>query len=145
MKLVDTNVLLYAVHEEAERHVEARGWLDATLSSRETVLLPWVSLLGFIRISTHPSIYARPQSASEAFEIVNDWLALSVVLTGDPDQRHAGRMRDLLVSTGTGGNLVSDAHLAALAMQYDATVISYDNDFRRFPGVRWQRPTAPAN
>jgi len=62
------------------------------------------------------------------------------VITGEPDLRHASRVRDLLVATGTGGNLVTDAHLGAMALQYDATVVSYDNDFGRFPGVRWERP-----
>jgi uncharacterized protein len=145
VKLVDTNVLLYAVHEEARFHSEALAWLDGTLSSGEGVLMPWVSLLGFVRISTGPGIYPNPQSADEAFDIVDAWLALPNVLTGDPDRRHTRRMRDLLAATGTGGNLVSDAHLGALALQYDATVVSYDNDFSRFPGVRWERPTAPGN
>jgi uncharacterized protein len=140
VKLVDSNVLLYAVHEEARFHSGALAWLDRTLSSGEAVLLPWISLLGFVRISTRPGIYPSPQSADEAFDIVDAWLALPNVLTGDPDGRHTHRVRDLVVATGTGGNLVNDAHLAALALQYDAIVISYDNDFSRFPGVRWQRP-----
>lgn len=142
MKLVDTNVLLYAVHEQARFHAEALTWLDGTLSSGEGVLLPWVSLLGFVRISTSPGIYPEPQSADEAFDIVDDWLAVPSVITGVPDPQQARRVRKLLAATGTGGNLVTDAHLAALALQYDATVISYDNDFSRFPGVRWQRPSA---
>jgi uncharacterized protein len=143
VKLVDTNVLLYAVHEEARFHDEALRWLDATLSSGEGVVLPWVSLLSFVRITTRNGIYAQPQSAEEAFEIVDAWLAVPSVVNGEPDGSHARRTRELLVATGTGGNLVTDAHLAALALQYDATVISYDNDFGRFPGVRWERPTAP--
>lgn len=142
MKLVDTNVLLYAVHEEARFHAEALTWLDATLSSGEGVVLPWISLLGFVRISTRQGIYPQPQSAEEAFEIVDAWIAVPSVVTGEPDGSHARRVRDLLVATGTGGNLVTDAHLGALALQYDATVVSYDNDFGRFAGVRWERPGA---
>lgn len=141
MKLVDTNVLLYAVHEEARFHSEARTWLDATLSSGEGVVLPWVSLLGFVRLSTKAGIYPHPQSAEEAFEVVDAWLTVPSVVTGEPDESHARRIRDLLVATSVGGNLVTDAHLAALALQYDATVVSYDNDFSRFPGVRWERPS----
>ena len=143
MKLVDTNVLLYAVHEEARFHLDALAWLDGTLSSAEGVVLPWVSLLGFIRISTRHGIYPQPQSAAEAFDIVDAWLGVPSVITGVPDQWHARRVRELLAATGTGGNLVTDAHLGALALQYDATVISYDNDFSRFPGVRWERPQVP--
>jgi toxin-antitoxin system PIN domain toxin len=140
VKLVDTNVLLYAVHEEARFHVDALSWLDGTLSSAEGVVLPWVSLLGFVRISTRHGIYPQPLSADEAFDIVDAWLAVPSVITGVPDQWHARRVREFLAATGTGGNLVTDAHLAALALQYDATVVSYDNDFSRFPGVRWERP-----
>jgi toxin-antitoxin system PIN domain toxin len=140
VRLVDTNLLLYAVHEEARFHTEALMWLDRTLSSGEAVVMPWISLLGFVRISTRPGIYSHPQSAEEAFEIVDAWLGVPSVITGEPDRWHARRVRDLLVATGTGGNLVTDAHLAALALQYDATVVSYDNDFSRFPGVRWERP-----
>ena len=144
MKLVDTNVLLYAVHEEAAFHDEALRWLDGTLSSGESVVLPWVSLLGFVRLSTRHGIYPQPQTADQAFDIVERWLAVPSVLTGEPDRRHAQRVRNLLAATGTGGNLVTDAHLGALALQYDATVISYDNDFDRFPGVRWERPSPSA-
>ena len=140
MKLVDTNVLLYAVHEEARFHAESLGWLDATLSSGEGVVLPWVTLLGFVRISTRPGIYAQPQSAQEAFDIVDAWLAVPSVITGEPDLRHASRSSRPAGRHRTGGNLVTDAHLGALALQYDATVVSYDNDFGRFPGVRWERP-----
>lgn len=140
MKLVDANVLLYAVHDEAEHHGEAVHWLDAVLSSAETVILPWVSLLGFLRISTHPAAYERPQAVAEAFEVIDAWLGRPTVVTGEADRGHPRRLHDLLAATGRGGNLVNDAHLAALALQYDATVVTYDNDFGRFPGVRWQRP-----
>ena len=110
------------------------------MSSGEAVILPWVSLLAFVRISTHPSIYPRPQSVDTAHDVVDAWLGVPSVLNGEPDRHHSRRMRELLAATGTGGNLVNDAHLGALALQYRATVVSYDNDFARFPGVRWQRP-----
>jgi toxin-antitoxin system PIN domain toxin len=141
MNLVDSNVLLYAVHEEATHHQASRGWLEPALSAAEPLLLPWLSLLSYLRITTHASIYPLPQSAEDACASVDSWLARPNVLTGDPDSRHLSRVSDLLRVTGVGGNLVNDAHLAALALQYDATVVSYDNDFSRFPGVRWERPT----
>lgn len=140
MKLVDVNVLLYAVHEEAVLHRPARSWLDFTLSSSETVLMPWISLLAFIRLSTHPSAYSEPLSVAQAAENVEDWLGVPNVRIPEPDGAHLPRVRSLLEATGTGGNLVNDAHLAALALQYGATVASYDNDFGRFPNVRWERP-----
>jgi toxin-antitoxin system PIN domain toxin len=140
MKLVDANVLLYAVHEEAEHHPVALTWLDRSLSGNETVLLPWMCLIAFIRLSTHPAVYERPQTVADSLEIVEAWLGLSNVVTDQPDGHHARRIGDVLQAAGGRGNLVNDAHLAALAMQYDATVISYDEDFSRFPGVRWERP-----
>ena len=140
MMIVDANVLLYAVHEEAEHHESALAWLDRTLSSTDTVLLPWTCLLAFVRLSTHASVYERPQSVDDALDNVEAWLDLSTVITDQPDVHHGRRMRDLLVTADGRGNLVNDAHLAALAMQYDATVVSYDNDFARFPGVRRERP-----
>ncbi len=140
MKLVDSNILLYAVHEEAVHHPVARRWLDRTLSSNETVLMPWISLIAFLRISTRPDIYPDPLPIEAAIANVEAWLEVPSVITGEPDTRHAQRLGVLLRATGVGGNLVNDAHLAALALQYDATVVSYDNDFNRFPGVRWQQP-----
>ena len=140
MRLVDTNVLLYAVHVEAEHHAVALNWLDRSLSDNETVLLPWMCLIAFIRLSTHPSVYERPQSVAESLEIVEAWLGLPNVVTDQPDDHHAHRIGDILEVVGGRGNLVNGAHLAALASQYDATVISYDNDFSRFPGIRWERP-----
>ncbi len=140
MKLVDSNILLYAVHEEAVHHLSASRWLDRTLSSAETVLMPWISLLAFLRISTHPGIYSEPLPVEAALANAEAWLEVPTVIAGEPDGRHAPRMGELLRATGVGGNLVNDAHLAALALQYDATVVSYDNDFSRFPGVRWQQP-----
>ena len=140
MKLVDANVLLYAVHAEARHHTTAVAWLDRALSSVEGVVLPWISLVAFLRISTHPAIYPSPLSVDEAFDYVSGWQSSPVVLTVEPDRQHARRMRELLAETGSAGNLVNDAHVAALALQYDATVVTYDNDFSRFPGVRWERP-----
>ena len=143
MNLVDANVLIYAVDVQAEQHEPARSWLDRALSSTRPVLLPWVCLISFVRIITHRSIYPEPLPVATAMDRVDDWLSASPVVPDEPDRWHAGRLRQLLSATGSGGNLASDAHLAALALQYDATVVSYDNDFSRFPGVRWERPELP--
>lgn len=141
MKLVDANVLLYAVDASAEHHFAARRWLDATLSSSESVALPWLSLLAFLRLSTHPSIYPHPLTIDQALNVVEAWTALPNVVSAEPDRRHSRRLRELLDATGRAGNLVNDAHLAALALQYGAEVGTFDNDFGRFPGVRWIRPS----
>lgn len=142
MRLVDANVLLYAVDEDAERHRESKAWLDRALGRTETILLPWVSLLAFLRISTHPSVYESPLTIDQAAGVVDAWLARPMVVTPEPDARHAQRLRELLDGIGRGGNLVNDAHLAALAVQHNAVVMTFDNDFGRFAGVRWERPSA---
>jgi toxin-antitoxin system PIN domain toxin len=102
--------------------------------------MPWLSLASFMRVSTHPDIYPRPLPIEDALENVDAWLGVPSVITGDPDRHHSRRMRELLSYSGIGGNLVNDAHLAALALQYGATVVTYDHDFALFPSVRWERP-----
>jgi toxin-antitoxin system PIN domain toxin len=140
MKLVDANVLLYAVDKGAEHHSAAKAWLDRTLSGNETVLFPWVSLLAFLRLSTHPSVYEHPLTSEQALDVVDAWTGAAPAITPEPDSQHAARMRELLKATGRGGNLVNDAHLAAIALQYGAAVVTFDSDFARFPGVSREAP-----
>jgi toxin-antitoxin system PIN domain toxin len=141
--LVDANVLLYADNEAARDHDLALEWLEDALGRSETLLIPWVSLLAFLRISTHSGIQDRPHTVASAMRFLRAVTDSPRVIAGAPDGRHWERVETLLEATGVGGNLVNDAHLAALAVQYDATVVSFDNDFTRFPEVRWERPAAP--
>jgi toxin-antitoxin system PIN domain toxin len=143
VNLVDANVLLYADNEVAAHHRESRSWLTGALSGVESLLVPWLSVVAYLRVSTLPQIHHYPQSVEGALRFVRTVLDAPCVITGEPDHRHLDRVAALLSATGVGGNLVNDAHLAALALQYQATVVSYDNDFSRFPGVRWERPTPP--
>lgn len=140
MKIVDANVLLYAVDVSAEHHADAKAWLDDALSGTESVVLPWICLLAFVRISTHPSIYPSPLRPAQAFDVIEAWLGRPNVLLGEAGFRHAGLLREMVLATGTGGNLVNDAHLAALAVENGAAVVTFDGDFARFPGVEWMRP-----
>ncbi|OMH23110.1 hypothetical protein BKD30_14735 [Tersicoccus phoenicis] len=140
MKLVDANVLLYSVHENAQHHTSSKAWLDDALSGTETVLIPWVSVLAFLRLSTHPSVFERPLDIGTALTVIDGWYGRPNVLVPEADARHVARMRELLGPTGSGGNLVNDAYLAALALQFNATVVTSDNDFGRFGGVRWEMP-----
>lgn len=143
MKLVDANVLLYATDRNAAKHAAAKAWLDAAMNDPETLLIPWVSLLAYIRLTTHPRVFEHPLTTSRALEVVEGWLAQPNVVTPEPDARHPQRMRELLDAVGgQGGNLVNDAHLAALALQYNAVVVTFDADFGRFPGVRCERPSS---
>jgi toxin-antitoxin system PIN domain toxin len=142
VKLPDLNLLLYAVDAEAEAHVPARAWLEETLSGTESVGFAWTVLLGFTRISTNPAIYEQPLRIEEALDFVDRWLVQPVAMIVEPTDRHAAILRDLLEPLGTGGNLVSDAHLAALAIEHGAELCSRDNDFARFAGLRWVDPLA---
>lgn len=140
MKLVDTNVLLYAVNTDARHHERSRHWLDTALSGEVTVAFAWIALIGFVRLSTKAGMFPTPLTTTQAFSRVDAWLQnpASVVVQPTPD--HARIVRSLLESTGTGGNLVNDAHLAALALEHRCEVVSFDNDFDRFEGVRWESP-----
>jgi toxin-antitoxin system PIN domain toxin len=141
VKVVDANVLLYAVNEQAPQHVQARSWLDRTLSGGEAVGFAWVVILAFLRLSTNPSLFARPLALDEAVGVIEAWLAQPPAVVVQPTPRHLTLMHGLLEPVGTAANLVNDAHLAALALEHGAEVSSFDGDFARFAGVRWQRPS----
>jgi toxin-antitoxin system PIN domain toxin len=140
VNLVDANVLLYAVDEDAPLHSAAISWLDPALAGREAVGFAWIVLLAFVRLSTHPALFPNPLAADQAFDVVESWLAQPASIVLDPTVRHLGVLRGLLTQLGTAANLVSDAHLAALAVEHGAEIVSFDADFGRFPGVRWRRP-----
>jgi toxin-antitoxin system PIN domain toxin len=140
VNLVDANVLLYAVNVDASDHRAARAWLEDALSGGGSVLFPWVSLLAFMRVLTHPRIHPNPASWTQARGFVDEWLASPNAWVPHPDERHLERLTSLLAPLGRGGNIINDAHLAALALQYDATVITFDADFARFPGVATRNP-----
>lgn len=140
MKLVDTNVLLYAVDRGSPRHESARRWLDDALAGQEVIGLPWVALLGLLRISTDPRVYARALDVGQASLVVERWLSSAVVMTPEPTSRHLSLLHGLLAGPTVGGReaarLTTDAHLAALALEYGATLVTFDGDFRRWGGPR---------
>jgi len=140
MILVDVNILIYAVNSDSPLHQRAKAWLESTLSGSDTVGLSWTVLLAFLRLTTRSGIFERPLSVDTAFDIVAAWLSQPSVVTIDPAAQHLRVMRDLLLPLGTGGNLTSDAHLAALAIAHGAELCSSDNDFARFPRLRWRNP-----
>lgn len=133
MLIVDTNVLVYATNTSAQHHEASRSWLLEELRvGTEVVGMPWVSLLGFIRISTHPQILENPLTAEQAMAVVNTWLSHPRVVTPEPTARHGALLAGLLAESGTGANLTNDAHLAALALELNATMVTFDRDFGRF-------------
>lgn len=140
MKLLDLNLLLYAVNRDSRQHRKAKAWLDNVMSGEEPVAFPWIVLLGFLRISTNRRILSRPLSLSKALEIVSGWLAQPTARTLSPQEEHWRILSSLLADTGTAGNLTTDAHLAALAIEHGCELCSTDNDFARFPKLRWTNP-----
>jgi toxin-antitoxin system PIN domain toxin len=115
-------------------------WWNGALSGAETVGLAWSVLLGFVRLTTSPLVVQLPISVDVALDYLERWLARDVTTIVEPTTRHVAVLRDLLADTGTGGNLVSDAHLAALAIEHGAELCSADRDFGRFRGLRWTNP-----
>jgi uncharacterized protein len=140
--LVDANVLLHAVNQAAREHELAHDWLMRALRGPESVGFAWTVSLAFLRLSTHPAVFPRPLDADQAGTLLEQWLASPQAIAVEPTRRHLPVLRGLLDATGTAGNLVTDAHLAALALEHHATVISFDRDFGRFDGVRWALPSA---
>jgi uncharacterized protein len=140
VKLPDVNLFLYAYDERAPRYEPAKRWVEEALSGSETVAFAWVTLLGFVRLTTSSYAGGLHWSAGQALDIVDSWLAQPVATVVHPTHRHAAVLRDLLTPLGAGGNLTSDAHLAALAIEHGATLCSCDNDFARFAGLRWVDP-----
>jgi uncharacterized protein len=140
VKLPDVNLLLYGIDEDSPRHQAARAWVETLFGGTETVALAWAVMLAFVRLTTKPQVMARPFTVEDALDIVEGWLARSNVVVVHPTDRHARILRELLAPLGTGGNLTTDAHLAALSIEHGAELCSSDADFSRFPGVRWQDP-----
>ncbi|KZS52767.1 ribonuclease [Mycobacterium kansasii] len=142
MKIVDANVLLYAVNTSSEYHKPSLRWLDAALSGADSIGFAWVPLLAFVRLATKDGLFPHPMSPQDAIGQVADWLTAPSAVLVNPTARHADLLTRMLAQVGTGGNLVNDAHLAALAVEHRASIVSYDSDFGRFDGVRWEHPSA---
>lgn len=140
MQLADANVLLYAVNEQSREHARTREWLEEALNGREAVAFAWTVTLAFLRLSTHPSVFANPLTAAQAAGVVEQWLDSPAAVVVEPTRRHLPLLRGLLRQSGTGGNLINDAHLAALALEHGATVVSFDRDFARFEGLAHRLP-----
>ena len=136
MRLPDTNVLLQAVNLDSSHHQPARDWLTTALSASEPVGFAWLALLGFVRISTKASIFSRPLTSGEALDRVDEWLERPQATILHPGERHAKLLRELVTAAGAAGDLTSDAHLAAIAIERGATLATFDTDFYRFAGLR---------
>lgn len=137
MKTPDVNVLLYAINADAPQQAVAARWLERAYADPGGIGYAWIALLGFLRIATRPGIFTRPLTLDEALGQVDAWLNHSRARVIHPTSRHAAVLARLLIGAGRGGDLVTDAHLAAVAIEHDAELVSFDRDFGRFPGLRF--------
>ena len=141
MIVPDVNLLVYAYNDgDHQRHTAARRWWSELVNGTEPVSLPWVVVTGFIRVTTHPGVMAYPLTTEQAVGYVRDWLRCGHIEPLNPGPEHLALLQQNLAAAGAGANLVPDAHIAALAIEYDAEVHSNDTDFARFPGLRWRNP-----
>lgn len=143
MILPDVNVLVHAHNADSPAHDRARAWWDQCLAGSEGVGLAWATLLGFVRITTHRKIMARPLPVKGVMQRIEQWLDLPHVHVPQPSDRHFSLLRQALERLGTAGNLTTDAHLATLAIERGYVLYSTDADFARFPGLRWVNPCVP--
>jgi toxin-antitoxin system PIN domain toxin len=142
MKIVDINLLIYAINRDTPHHRAAKEWLEKAMSGSEPVGFAWIVILGFLRIVTSARIMPNPLPPETALELMEEWLAHPNARIVLPTQRHWTILKELLLPLGTAANLTSDAHLAALAIEHGAYLYSTDNDFSRFSKLRWASPLA---
>jgi toxin-antitoxin system PIN domain toxin len=142
MILPDVNTLLYAVNSSSDQHAIALRALQQGFDDPRGVAFAWTALLAFLRLATRRGIFPRPLPIEDALRVIEHWLQHPQAQVVHPGERHAEMLGRLLKSAGTAGNLTTDAHLAALAIEHGATVLSFDRDFARFEGVQWMLPSA---
>ena len=140
MIVPDVNLLIYAYSDGTPFHDAARYWWEGLVNGTEQVGLAWVVIIGFVRLMTHPRLMAPPIKPTQAIAYIREWLQYDHITTIAPGEQHFTLLRQNLDAAGAGGDLVPDAHIAALAMEYGAEVHSNDTDFGRFPGLQWRNP-----
>ncbi len=142
--MLDANVLLYAYDSSAPQHAVCRLWLDAAFNAEESIALPWQTLLAFVRIVTNPRAVRRPLSGPDACAIVSSWLERPNVAIIGAGERFWEIFQIQVREAQVSGPLVTDAALAALALEQGATLCSTDRDFRRFVGLKLLDPSQSA-
>jgi toxin-antitoxin system PIN domain toxin len=142
MIVPDINLLVYAHNARTPRHAAAKAWWEGLLNGTVPVGIPWITISGFIRLTTHPSVLAEPMEVGRSVAYVRAWLAQPPVRILQPGPKFERLFLGYLLETGTAGNLTTDAQLAALAVEHQAELHSNDSDFTRFPGLRWSNPLA---
>jgi len=141
--LVDANILLFAVDSSSVFHARAHRWLTDQLNGPRRVAFPWLSLSAFVRISTHSRASANPLTPAQAWQHVEDWLSCDTAWIPNPTEQHSRVFGGLITKYELRGNLVTDGHLATLAIEHGLTLYSADTDFARFTEITWVDPLAP--
>lgn len=141
--IVDANLLIYARNSADPHHAPAKAWLEAALNGEARVGLPWQSLTAFLRIATNPRIFAEPLTPGDAWAQVEEWLDAPRAWVPEPSERFRQILGRLVREHRVQGALISDAVLAALALDHGVALNSTDTDFARFTGLRWVNPLAP--
>jgi len=138
--LPDLNLVIYAHNADAPDHAAARSWWEGLLNGSVPVAIPWAVVFGFVRLMTHRAVLVSPMSSTVAVAHVRSWFAQSNIEHIEPGTQHLDVLDRLLSAAGAAGNLTTDAHLAALAIEHQCELHSNDTDFARFPGLRWRNP-----
>jgi uncharacterized protein len=141
--LLDANVLLYSVDRRSGHHSPCADWVRRAFAGPRRIALPWQTIGAFLRIATHPRVFSRPLSSNAAWRHVEQWLASPNCWIPEATERTARILGELVKELDVRGNLVTDAQLAALAIEHGVPVVSVDSDFARFSDVRWVNPVAP--
>ncbi len=142
MRIIDVNILVYATNRDAPLHSRAKEWLNGVMSGEGSIALPWIVLVGFLRLTTNRRAMPSPLGTEEALALIDAWVSQPNVTLLAPGEQHWRILRELIRESGTAGNLTTDAHLAALAIEHRAELCSADGDFARFKALRWTNPLA---
>lgn len=140
MIIPDINLLLYAYDSASPFHAKALAWWEECLSGTEPVGLPHVVVFGFLRVGTNARVFQHPLTPAEAAGHIRDWLGQPIVKLLESDSDHVERVLRSVESLGSAGNLVTDAQIAAIAIEYNAVLHTADADFVRFQSLRWLNP-----
>ena len=140
MIFLDVNILLYAYRQDAKDHPSYKKFLQHVIDANEPYAIASVVFSGFLRIVTHPKVYAKPTPIRDALKFVSELRKPLSFMAGEPGPKHWGVFTELCEKLKVTGNLVPDAYLAAIAIEHGWELISTDKDFKRFPKLRLRHP-----
>jgi uncharacterized protein len=138
--VIDVNVLVGAFHREAHDHEACRAWLADVVNSEQSFGFPDFVMFNFVRVVTLPRPWKQAIDTSEALRFIEQLMRTPNCQLLVPTERHWSVFQDLCIASGARGNLINDAYLAAFALDHDAEVITFDQDFAKFPRLKWRSP-----